>query len=67
MGTPFREVEVASLATMTPKERSRFDAALKVEEDRLRVAELNYARAMARGSHRAPQQETGHVEGAGSP
>jgi hypothetical protein len=52
---------------MTPKERSRFDAALKVEEDRLRVAELNYARAMARGSHRAPQQETGHVEGAGSP
>lgn len=63
MSTPFREVEEASLAAMTPEERTIFDVALKVEEDRLHAAELAYARSTARGSHTAPRQETGHVEG----
>lgn len=66
MGTPFRELEEASLAAMTPEERLRFYTALKVEEDRLRAAEPAYARSTVHGSHRAPQQETGRVEGADS-
>jgi hypothetical protein len=66
MGTPFRDVEEASLAAMTPEERASFDAALKVEEDRLRAAELDYVRFTAHGSHRAPRRETGHVEGVDS-
>jgi ribosome-binding protein aMBF1 (putative translation factor) len=40
MSTPFRELEAASLATMTPDERARFDVALGEEETRLRVAEI---------------------------
>ena len=66
MGTPFRELEEASLAVMTPEERLRFYTALKVEEDRLRAAERAYARSTVHGSRRAPQQETGRVEGADS-
>lgn len=42
MSTPFRELEAASLAAMTPDERARFDAALEEEETRLRIAELVY-------------------------
>lgn len=37
MSTPFRELEAASLAAMTPDERARFDAALEKEEARPRV------------------------------
>jgi len=66
MGTPFRVLEEASLAAMTSEDRAIFNAALKVEEARLRAAELGYARSTARGSRRAPQQGTGHVEGADS-
>lgn len=66
MDTPFRELEEASLAAMTPEERAIFGAALKVEEDRLRAAELAYVRSTARGSHTVPPQATGHVEGADS-
>lgn len=40
MSTPFRELEAASLAAMTPNERARFDAALEEEETRLQIAEL---------------------------
>ncbi len=39
MGTPFRELEAAALAAMTPDERARFDAALEEEEARLQAAE----------------------------
>lgn len=39
MSTPFRELEAASLAAMTPDERARFDTALEEEEARLRVVE----------------------------
>lgn len=67
MSAPFREVEEASLAAMTPEERASFDAALKVEEDRLRASELGYARSTARGSHTVPPQVTGRFEGADSP
>ncbi len=66
MSTPFREVEEASLAAMTPQERASFEAALKVEEDRLRAAERVYARSTARGSRTAPLPETDHAEGANS-
>ncbi|MWV48554.1 helix-turn-helix domain-containing protein [Rathayibacter sp. VKM Ac-2803] len=40
--TPFRALEAEALATMTPDERARFDAALEEEEARLRLAELVY-------------------------
>lgn len=42
MSTPFRELEAAALAAMTPDERARFDAALEEEEERLRLAEIVY-------------------------
>lgn len=65
VGTPFRELERASLV-VTPEERRRFDAALKVEEDRLRAAERAYSQSTARGSHTAPPQAMGHVAGVDS-
>lgn len=40
--TPFREVEAAALAAMTPEERAEFDAADTEEEARLQLAELVY-------------------------
>lgn len=49
MSTPFREVEAASLAAMTPDERARFDAALEEEEARLRIAEIVYQARSAAG------------------
>ncbi len=66
MGTPFRELERASIAAMTPEKRRRFDTALKVEEDRLRAAERAYSQSTARGSNMAPPQAMGHVEGVDS-
>ena len=42
MSTPFRELEVASLAAMTTDERARFDAALEEEEARRAMAEMVY-------------------------
>ena len=41
--TSFRQAEAEALATMTPDERARFDAAEAEEEARLRLAELVYA------------------------
>ena len=41
--TPFRQAEAEALATMTPDERARFDAAEAEEEARLQLAELVYA------------------------
>jgi ribosome-binding protein aMBF1 (putative translation factor) len=49
MSTPFRELEAASLAAMTPDERARFDAALEEEEARLRIAEIVYQARSAAG------------------
>ncbi len=40
--TPFRQAEAEALATMTPDERARFDAAEAEEEARLQLAELVY-------------------------
>ena len=41
--TPFRQAEAEALATMTPDERARFDAAEAEAEARLQLAELVYA------------------------
>jgi len=41
--TSFRQAEAEALATMTPDERARFDAAEAEEEARLQLAELVYA------------------------
>lgn len=49
MSTPFRELEAASLAAMTPDERARFEAALEEEEARLRIAEIVYQARSAAG------------------
>ncbi len=57
MSTPFRELEAASLAAMTPDERARFDAALEEEETRLRVAEIVYQARSAAGLTQAALAE----------
>jgi len=57
MSTPFRELEAASLAAMTPNERARFDAALEEEEARLRVAEIVYQARAAAGLTQAALAE----------
>lgn len=49
MSTPFRELEAAALAAMTPDERARFEAALEEEEARLRIAEIVYQARSAAG------------------
>lgn len=49
MTTPFRELEADALASMTPAERARFDAALEEEEARLRIAEMVYNARIAAG------------------
>lgn len=40
--TPFRQAEAEALASMTPDERARFNAAEAEEETRLQLAELVY-------------------------
>lgn len=57
MSTPFRELEAASLAAMTPDERARFDAALEEEEARLHVAEIVYQARAAAGLTQAALAE----------
>lgn len=49
MGTPFRDLEDAALAAMTPHERARYDAALEEEEARLALAEMVYKVRTAAG------------------
>lgn len=53
MSTPFRELEVASLAAMTTDERARFDAALEEEEARRAMAEMVYQARTAAGLSQA--------------
>lgn len=62
----FQEARAAALAAMTQEERATYDAALEVERDRLRAAELKHTRSRARGSRTVPQQDAGRAEGADS-
>lgn len=57
MSTPFRELEAASLAAMTPDERARFDVALEEEEARVRIAEIVYEARSAAGLTQAALAE----------